>query len=156
MSETQPSRPTVRRLVVVADNDPVFLQIIARVLLKLDLVPVLAANGVEAIATVEMHRSALVCAILDIEMPAMNGIDAAHTIQRIAPDLALILITGLDQADFAARISHLRLAGTLYKPFSLVELRVLIGHAMADDSARGRPAEQTEVPSHTRVDASYR
>jgi NarL family two-component system response regulator LiaR len=50
-----------------------------------------AANGQEAVALAIEHRPDLI--ILDLEMPVMNGIDAAREIKKVLPDVPIILFT---------------------------------------------------------------
>jgi CheY-like chemotaxis protein len=136
MSIIRPIQGTARRLVLVADDEPAILAIVAHVLVDLDLVPVLVGNGVAAIAAVEAHQSELVYAILDIAMPGANGVDAAHVIQRLAPNLPIMLMTGAAPAASAGRIASLRLTGILLKPFQLIALRELLLPAVGDGGSR--------------------
>jgi DNA-binding NarL/FixJ family response regulator len=50
-----------------------------------------AENGQEAIALAMEHRPDLI--ILDLEMPEMNGIDAAREIKQALPGVPIILFT---------------------------------------------------------------
>ena len=127
-----PMSEPARKLVLVADDEPAIQTLIERVLIELDLVPVLVGDGAAAIAAVETHHRELVCAILDIGMPGANGVDAAHVIQRIAPHVAIMLMSGAVPANCAGHIARLRLAGMLHKPFLLTTLRELILHAVDD------------------------
>jgi CheY-like chemotaxis protein len=128
---------TAGRFVLVADDEPVIRALVARVLVELNLVPVLVGDGAAAIAAVEAHRSELVCAVLDTAMPGANGIDAAQVIQWIAPDLAIMLMSGAMPAHAAGRIARLRLAGMLCKPFPVEALRELILQAVSAGAACG-------------------
>lgn len=141
MNTGNPLQETVRRLVLVADDEPAILAIIARVLVELDLVPLLVGDGAAAIAAVEAHQSELVCAILDIAMPGANGVDAAHVIQRLAPDLAIMLMSGAIPAYCATDITRLRLTGMLLKPFPLTALRELLLYAVANCGASDNQME---------------
>jgi CheY-like chemotaxis protein len=125
-----------RRLVLVADDEAGLRQVVAGVLAAMDLVPLLADDGVAEIAAAEAHQSELRGAILDIAMPGIDGIDAAHAIQRLAPEPAIILMSGVLPANFAARTVELRLAGVLSKPFPLAALRTLIQHKIDGGPAR--------------------
>ena len=118
------------QLALIADDEVAIQGLVARVLRQLDLVPLPVGDGAAAIAAVEAHRGELACAILDIRMPGVNGIDAAHAIQRIAPDLAIVLMSGAVPVDYADRTKRLRLAGLLHKPFALAALEELIRHAI--------------------------
>ncbi len=140
-SPTQLAHKTSRKLVVVADDEVAIRALVARVLIQLGLVPVLVGDGAAAIDVVEARRSELACAILDIAMPGGNGIDAAHVIQWIAPDLPIVLISGWVPSVAAGKLSRLRLAGILNKPFSLAALRALIRHALANGAASYPPTE---------------
>jgi CheY-like chemotaxis protein len=124
-----------RRLALVADDETMIRDIVARVMRQLGLVALAVGDGAAAIAAVETHRGDLVCAILDVVMPIVNGVDAAHAIQRIAPDLAIVLMSGAVPAHYAERIERLRLVGMLYKPFPLAALRELIRQAVGDGVA---------------------
>jgi CheY-like chemotaxis protein len=126
-----PARP----LVLVADDEAAIQNLVARVITGLGLVALVVGDGAAAIAAVETHGDALVCVILDVVMPVVDGADAAQAIQHIAPDLAIVLMSGAIPNHYAERIAHLRLAGMLHKPFPLLDLRELIGHVVADSIA---------------------
>lgn len=50
-----------------------------------------AANGEEAIALAIQHKPDLI--VLDFQMAGMNGIEAAHELKRIMPNVPIILFT---------------------------------------------------------------
>ena len=149
MSENKSADGRARTLVVVADDEPAIRLIVARVLVELDLVPVLVSDGAAAIAAVEAHESELACAILDIVMPGGNGVDAAHVIQLLAPNVPLILMSGAVPTGSAGRITRLRLVGTLPKPFSLATLRTLIRQAIAGNGTHGTLTAIRDAQSRT-------
>jgi len=140
MSSERPAMSAIaampsRRLALVADDETAIQDIVARVMRRLGLGVLAVGDGAAAIAAVAAHRGALACAILDVRMPIMSGVDAAHAIQQIAPDLAIVLMSGAVPAHDADRIKHLRLAGMLHKPFSLAALHELIRDAVGDGVA---------------------
>ncbi len=130
----QPPRP-VRRLVLVADDEVMILKLVARVIAKLGLVALPVRDGAAAVQAVMAQRAELACAMLDVRMPIMNGADAAHAIQQIAPDLPIVLMSGAIPAHYTDRINQLQLAGKLEKPFTLAGLRATILHALGDGMA---------------------
>jgi two-component system, cell cycle sensor histidine kinase and response regulator CckA len=121
-----------RPLALVADDDPAIQALVARVINRLGLVAVFADNGAAAVAAVGAHRDHLACAILDVVMPTMNGVDAAHAIQASAPGLPIVLMSGAIPEAYMDRISQLRLAGMLAKPFSFATLQDLLRQVAGD------------------------
>lgn len=53
-----------------------------------------AENGIEAIEKLKHQKFDIV--VLDIQMPVMNGIDAAGIIRKEFPDIKIIILTGID------------------------------------------------------------
>jgi CheY-like chemotaxis protein len=135
-THTAPSMTAQPRLVLVADDEMPIQHLITRVIGQLGLVALPVADGAAAIKAVQAHRGNLACAILDVQMPIVNGLDAAQVIQQIAPDLAIVLMSGAIPADYVDPIKRLRLTGMLPKPFSLAALQEMIRHAVGDRIAR--------------------
>jgi DNA-binding NarL/FixJ family response regulator len=78
--------------VLLADDHPVFRQGL-RALLEREMFHVVgeAADGFEAIAMAERLQPQIV--VIDLAMPALNGIDAAREIVKRAPRAKAILLT---------------------------------------------------------------
>jgi DNA-binding NarL/FixJ family response regulator len=79
--------------ILVADDSPFIRKALRRLLenqVDYDLCAE-AEDGEEAIALSIKHRPDLV--ILDLSMPVMNGIDAAHRIKQALPGVRIILFT---------------------------------------------------------------
>jgi DNA-binding NarL/FixJ family response regulator len=78
--------------VLLADDHPVFRQGL-RALLEREMFQVVgeAADGFEAIAMAERLQPQIV--VIDLAMPALNGIDAAREIVKRAPRAKAILLT---------------------------------------------------------------
>jgi DNA-binding NarL/FixJ family response regulator len=88
--------------VLLVDDEPEFLSL-ARMLLEGD--PALAVigqatSGEEAIALVPVLHPDVV--ILDVQMPGMNGFEAARRLTEAAPGLRTVLTSALDQASYSA------------------------------------------------------
>ncbi len=93
---------TVR--VVLADDHPVVRAGLAALLESLPDITVVAvaANGREAVREVVLHRPDV--AILDLQMPEVDGFAATREIARSAPQVAVLVLTMYDDEDsvFAA------------------------------------------------------
>ncbi|MBK9712462.1 MAG: response regulator [Kouleothrix sp.] len=149
MTESSAELMTSRRLALVADDEPAIRDLLERVLRPLGLGALCVGDGAAAIAAAEAHRDKLSCAIMDIVMPVVNGVDAALAIQRAAPDLPIVLMSGAVPAQCADGIAQLRLAGMLPKPFDLVELRDLIRRAVGGDILRKKEDSYGEHQQRT-------
>lgn len=123
-----PEQPS---LVLVADDEPAIQSLLSIVVQQLGMAAVCVGDGLAALECMKADHHRLACAILDIVMPAMNGVDAALAIQPIAPDLPIILMTGALPDHCADGIARLRLAGILPKPFELATLRQMLQQSLA-------------------------
>lgn len=118
-----------RHLVLVADDDDAVLDLVARVIVQFGLVPLRVSNGAAAVEAALVFESALACVILDVDMPVLNGADAAHAIQQRAAGLAIVMMSGGVPAALAARLQQLNTAAFLSKPFHIAELRDALAQA---------------------------
>ncbi len=66
------------------------------------------------------ERSALV--ILDLIMPGLDGVETCREIQSIAPDVPILIASGLGQDSAAQNVLSQGAAGFLAKPFAISDL----------------------------------
>jgi len=81
-----------------------------------------AENGKEAIRLALQHHPDLI--ILDLSMPVMNGLEAAHELKRLLPNVPIILFT--QHSDLGNRISITNLG--VDRIVSKNEAASLMGH----------------------------
>ncbi|SHF69448.1 response regulator [Streptoalloteichus hindustanus] len=72
-----------------------------------------AANGREAVEGVHQHRPDV--ALLDIQMPAVDGLTTAAEIHRTRPGTGVIMLTTFGEDEFIARALHEGADGFLLK-----------------------------------------
>lgn len=132
-------RPTPGRgkgqRVLVVDDEPAVRQITAAILRNHGYEPLLAADGQEALAVWEKHRSEIRAVVTDLMMPRMDGPTFLRALRRVAPDLPAISITGLGEE---SRVSEARAAGAavnLDKPFTAAELLSALERVLAGSKA---------------------
>ncbi len=82
--------------IVVADDHPVFRRGLVRVLEAADGIEVVAeaADGEEAVHAIRRLRPDL--AIVDLQMPAMHGLEVTRTVARELPQTGLLVLTMSD------------------------------------------------------------
>ncbi|MCA9688963.1 MAG: LytTR family DNA-binding domain-containing protein [Nannocystaceae bacterium] len=102
--------------VVLVDDEPLALTNLRAVLARAPDVAIVGecADGVEALATITARRPAL--ALLDVQMPGMDGIEVARRlVDRGAPPL-VVFVTAYDQ--FAIDAFEVHAVDYLLKPYS--------------------------------------
>ena len=87
------------------------------------------ADSVEvAIAKIEEARPDLV--LLDMLMPKSDGLQALQRIKTIHPACAVIILTGVNSQQLAAKAMDYGAADFIGKPFDVVDLRQKVARAL--------------------------
>jgi two-component system response regulator AtoC len=123
-----------QRVVLIADDDDAVLNLVAHVVAGTGLTPLKVSDGAAALEFARTCSNLLLCAILDVQMPLMNGADAAYAIQQIAPDMTIVLMSGFFPAHLAERMQQVRLFAMLDKPFKLNQLRDILTQIVKENS----------------------
>lgn len=87
-----------------------------------------ADNGREALEVYE--REQIQIAVLDIEMPGINGIQAAEQIRKKDRECCIIFLTAFDEFSYAKKAIAVRALDYLLKPYEENELISVIEEAM--------------------------
>lgn len=87
-----------------------------------------AENGREALRIYEQEKIQI--AILDIEMPGINGIEAAERIREKDKDCCIIFLTAFDEFSYAKKAIMIRALDYLLKPYDEQELMLVVEEAM--------------------------
>jgi CheY-like chemotaxis protein len=122
------------RRVLVVDDDPRLLHIVAMYLGIEGYDVAMAANGEDGLAEVGKQRPDLI--ILDIMMPGMDGIEACRQI-RANPDTVDIPVLMFSALSGDEDVEKARLAGAnhlITKPFNLVGLGSVVKSFFAADN----------------------
>lgn len=84
-----------------------------------------ASDGAEAVDLCQKLRPDV--AVLDISMPLLNGLDAAHTISKTCPQTKIVLLTVHTQERYVVRALRYGVTGYLLKENAADELVGAIG-----------------------------
>lgn len=87
-----------------------------------------AENGREALEIYEKEKIQI--AVLDIEMPGVNGIRAAEKIREKDKDCCIIFLTAFDEFSYAKKAITVRALDYLLKPYSEEELMGVMEEAV--------------------------
>src|SRR5215470_10900772 len=125
----------IRTLVV--DDEPVARARVVSLLKQEDDIEVIGecANGRQAMSVIESTSPDLL--FLDIQMPEVNGLDLARTIQSSGTP-AVVFVTAYDE--YALRAFEVHALDFLLKPFSAERFRSALGHAREQVSQRRKGA----------------
>lgn len=114
--------------VMIADDESIFREYLQE---KVDWkiigleVCITAKNGVEALELAVKLRPHI--ALVDINMPFMDGLTLAEKLKEALPEIKIVLITGYSEFEYARRAIKLGVEDYILKPFDDEELiRVLI------------------------------
>lgn len=97
-----PASPRTCRI-VICDDQALFREALRTVLEQEDGLEVVGegSNGSEAIELAESLRPDVF--LLDVAMPVMDGLEALPHLRAVAPDTAVVVLTGLSSEDVRAR-----------------------------------------------------
>ena len=105
--------------ILVADDEPIERLVIDKKIKAFfpdQTEVVLAENGIQAVKL--FFEKDCQIAILDIEMPGMNGLDAAAEIKKESPHSSIVFLTAFDEFNYAKRAIEIRALDYLLKPGS--------------------------------------
>jgi DNA-binding NtrC family response regulator len=99
---------------------------------------VLEADSIDAaIATVQEARPAVV--LLDVLMPKADGLEVLRRIKEIHPGCEVIMLTGVNSQQLAAKASDSGAFDFIGKPFDVIDLRQKVARALARVAQRSGP-----------------
>lgn len=114
-------KPIPRRRALVVDDDPLMLEVLARILRRENLDLIVAHSGPDALAKAEGQTIDLL--ITDFHMPDMKGPELADRLRQRLPDLKVLYQTGFADQLFEDRVELREGEAFLEKPFTAVGLR---------------------------------
>ncbi len=114
--------------IIVADDESIIRLGLKAMLTALGHEVALAANGRDALNLARTMQVDL--AILDIQMPLTDGLEAAKVIARKHP-MPIIILTAFGQQDLIEKAVKLPIHGYLIKPVNEKDLAAAIGVAIA-------------------------
>ncbi|HLF25033.1 MAG TPA: response regulator [Anaerolineae bacterium] len=134
----------MRRLrIIVADDESIIRLGLRTMLTELGHEVLLASNGREALHLVRTANPDL--ALLDIQMPLTDGLEAAKVIARKHP-MPILILTAYSQQDLIERATQLPIQGYLVKPVNERDLAAAIGVAVARfEEAQATARENAEL-----------
>src|SRR5712672_3797353 len=123
-----PAPATERTTVLVVDDEDGIRQALTRFLSRLGYHVQAAANATEALKQLaEHHPQAMLC---DIRMPETSGVELLPKVLAQDADLAVLMLTAIDEPRTAIECLKLGAFDYLIKPVDLEELELSLQHAL--------------------------
>ena len=110
-----------------------------------------AESGTRALALVKEHKFVLM--LCDIRMPGMSGIDVISLALRADPDLAVVMLTAVNDAPTATEALSQGALDYLMKPIELTDLEAAVERAL---HKRSLSIEQRRIERHIREEVELR
>ncbi|HCY85622.1 MAG TPA: response regulator [Desulfobacteraceae bacterium] len=106
--------------VLIVDDEIGFTDVLAKRLLKRGIHATKTYSGTQSIQT--LRNKDFHCAVLDLKMEDMDGIEVLKIFKKMAPDMAVIMLTGHGCEESAQEGMALGASAYLIKPCGLEEL----------------------------------
>jgi two-component system, cell cycle sensor histidine kinase and response regulator CckA len=110
-------------IVLIVDDEPDVLAITKRMVERLGYTALAFNHPTAALQLVQHTREPISCALLDLTMPTMNGVELFQAMRVSMPTLRAILCSGYSEPYATEQYLEIGLAGFLSKPFRLEDLR---------------------------------
>src|SRR5712691_1993228 len=136
--------------VLVVDDDAGMAKFLASHLTRRNFDVSIAATGEEAIRLFRVYDPALV--LLDIAMSGLSGLETLERLKQIKPEVAVILLSALNDPEIIFKASRLGADDYMAKPLEPKELDVRINRLL-DKQRVGQ--EVTQLREHVRKQTDF-
>jgi CheY-like chemotaxis protein len=116
-------RPEFSGTVLLVDDEEPVRALGRRMLERLGLGVITAADGEQAVATFKRRRAEISCLVLDLTMPRMDGEAALEQIRRLDEQVPVVMSSGYDESKLAERLGRRRSVSFIQKPYRMEDLR---------------------------------
>ena len=129
--------------VLVVDDEEAVCAVGKQMLEHMGFSVLAASDGHEALKVYREHTDEIVCVLLDLTMPYMDGEEAFRAMQRLHPGVTIILCSGYNEQEATQRFAGKGPAGFIQKPYNMAALREKLTEVLRDERAafgrQGKP-----------------
>jgi len=127
-------------LILLADDEPVLLDLEEKVLRAHGYRVLKARDGQEALRLYEDHQREIAAIVLDALMPGVTGIEAARRIRERDARARILLVTGYNPEESGLGGIRVENVHILQKPYTPRQLLETIGHLLGKSQQAPLPA----------------
>ena len=119
--------------VLIVDDEETVCAVGKQILERMGFSVLTAPDGREALKVFREHADEIVCVLLDLTMPHMDGEEAFREMRYLHPDVTVILCSGYNEQDATQRFAGKGLAGFIQKPYNMAVLREKLVEVLVAD-----------------------
>jgi DNA-binding NtrC family response regulator len=127
--KASPSFPIVGRRVLLVEDELRLREMLSRAVREMDFEISAVPSAEQAVRILENHSFDI--AIVDLNLPGMNGLEFLEMAHQRWPSLQSIILTGFGDLDAARKAIRIDAVDFLTKPCPLGELELALGRARA-------------------------
>lgn len=129
-------------LILVADDQQLNQKLISLIIGKLGYDSILAGDGEDAVEKAKIYKPVLI--FMDIQMPKMNGCEAAEKLRALGFSMPIIAVTAADLPDESENCFNAGMNGVLFKPAKKADIEKTLGKWLGGgESSAALGAEKT-------------
>jgi two-component system, cell cycle sensor histidine kinase and response regulator CckA len=117
-------------LILVVDDEAAIREVSQASLETYHYRVVTAKDGIEAIALYAQRKDEICLALIDMIMPAMDGVTTIRTLQKINPQIKVIATSGLVTSPQVATAVEAEIQAFLVKPYTAKELIKVVNEVL--------------------------
>jgi len=127
------SQPPLSRTVLLVDDEKMVLEVGKAILQRLGHEVVTAESGEEALNQFTTYRDVIGCVVLDLTMPGMDGKETFGRLRELAPELPIIIASGLSADQVAGQFNTGPVTAVIQKPYQVADLSATIQGILGND-----------------------
>ncbi len=121
--------------VLLVDDDETVLSVGKEMMETLGFAVLTAAGGQEALDLLMEKRGQIVCVVLDLTMPHMDGKVTCSRLREIDPAIPVIISSGYSRKDVEKQFGESGISGFLSKPYRLSDLLDMLCIALKKENS---------------------
>jgi CheY-like chemotaxis protein len=119
--------------ILLVDDEAAVLDVASLMLERVGFEIRTATDGREAIEIFRQCQSDIVCIVLDLMMPNMNGEETLRELRRIQEDVKVVFSSGYHEQDVTKRLAGVGCSGFVKKPYTADTLVGQLRQALEGD-----------------------
>ena len=137
--------------ILFVDDEDSLRTLGVRMLERLGLAAMPASDGFEALEIFRKHADEIAAVVLDLSMPKMDGEQTLRELQKIRPDVRVILTSGYSESELEIRFAGRGVGAFLQKPFQRSTLQEKLNAVLKQQGSRtelvdAKPIRDPEHP----------